>query len=80
MYLDKNFTTTGGNWENIIIDYSGSDPKDTYFTGSYGYIRFDPWFDAVSGDTMYIHSVAFFATAEEAQAYAGNNCGANPIA
>ena len=80
MYLDKNFTTVGGDWENIIIDYSGNDPKDQFFTGSFGYIRFDPWFDAVSGDVMYINSVAFFATAEEAQAYAGNNCGTNPLA
>ena len=79
LYLDKNFTTVGGDWENIIIDYSGADPKDQFFTGSFGYIRLDPWFGAVTGDIMYINSIAFFATAEEAQAYAGNNCGANPL-
>ena len=80
MYLDKNFTTAGGDWENIIIDYSGADPKDQFFTGSYGYIRFDPWFDAAVGDVMYINAIAFFETAEQAQAYAGSSCGANPFA
>lgn len=58
-----------------IFSYQVINLSSATWSGTVRSIRIDPYVSAVSGDTMYLHSLAMFETASEASSYGAMEAG-----